>query len=327
MDENNENLGEFSVKQLKNNLKATLQKSGILGTVKAQIRQEFINSLSAKTHNKASNIDISDRILYSAVFQLLNDRKMVNSISVFLAETGLDPKNTLLSPNDLISMIKFNDLHKVLESLSNDPSGSTVEGTNLPPNMVKQKRFTILDLLMHFCTTITENNKEISTQTESAGPSAREALEESLHELRKSFLAGQKGREQTNTTIQERMIAYQRDCEKRVQNDVAMQVAHMRETEITRVRLEEASKARIEIDAMRKRLELDYARRLQALVDSEASMTRRISDQEQTAQRSLYDARQIMQREIDDLRSRESAASRKMDLEAQGVKMLELRLK
>lgn len=321
----------LSVKQMKANLQATLQKSKVLGTVKAQIRQEFINGLNSVNRaekSKASELDLSDRILYSCIFEVLSNRGMLNSISVFLAETGMDPKKSLISGTDVLPLIKYNQIAQTLRTLRDGKSLNQMEDVSLPTNLLEKKKITVLDVVMHYCTVNTDARREMSTQTESAGPTAREALEESLTALRKSFVASQQERGAADaSTIQERMIAFQRDCERRVQSDVALQVAHIRETELTRVRLEEAAKARTEMDALRKRLELDYSRRLQALVDSESAMAKRISDQEQSAQRSLYEARQQMQREIDELRAREGASARKQDLEAQGVKMLELRLR
>jgi hypothetical protein len=321
----------LSVKQMKASLQATLQKSKVLGTVKAQIRQEFINGLNSVNRAekpKATEIDLSDRILYSCIFEVLSNRGMLNSISVFLAETGMDPKKSLLSGTDVLPLIKYNEIAQTLRTLREGKSLNQIEDVSLPSNLVEKKKFTVLDVVMHYCTVNTGACKEMSTQTESAGPTAREALEESLVALRKNFSASQQERGAADaSTIQERMIAFQRDCERRVQSDVALQVAHIRETELTRVRLDEAAKARTEMDALRKRLELDYSRRLQALVESESAMAKRISDQEQSAQRSLYEARQQMQREIDELRARESGSARKQDLEAQGVKMLELRLR
>lgn len=321
---------DFSVKQLKANLKATLQKSGVLGSVKAQIRQEFINSLSARERNasgKLGDLTISDRILFSTVFELLNNRGLMNSVSVFLAETGLDPKHSLLSTGEVGQLIKLNEISSVLQKLQNGRSLNQLDSSLVDPAMVESRKLSVLDLLVRFCTTSRETHKDVGTQMEGGGQSAREALEESLQELRSSFRASQTDAPAAATTIQERMIAYQRDCERRLQSEVAAQVAHMRETELTRVRLEEAAKARTEMDALRKRLELDYARRLQAAVDSEAALSQRMADQEHSAQRGLYAARQQMQREIDELRAREAAATRRLELEAQGVKMLELRLK
>jgi hypothetical protein len=318
---------EFSVKQLKANLKTTLQKSGVLGTVKAQIRQEFINSLSAKkqqSENKSGDLTITDRVLFSSVFEFLSNRGLVSSISVFLAETGLDPKHTLLSAKEIAQLIKFNEISSVIKMVQQGQSINQLESQLVDPTVLADRKYTVLDLVVRFCITSREAHRDMGTQMESRGQSAREALEESLQELRNSVKPAP---DNSQNTIQERMIAYQRECERRLQSEVATQVAHMRETELTRVRLEEAAKARQEMDALRRRLELDYARRLQTVVDSEAALTQRIADQEQSAQRSLYAARQQMQREIDDLRNREAAATRKLELEAQGVRMLELRLK
>lgn len=328
-----DNEADFSVKQLKANLKTTLQNSGVLGTVKAQIRQEFIRSLSAKQQqigSKLGEISITDRVLYSAVFELLSNRGLVNSISVFLAETGLDPKQSILNVKEVTQLIKINEISSVLRSFQSTKSLNQLESEIVDPTMTESGKVTVLDLLVRFCTTSREVRKEICTQTEHGGLTAREALDETLQDLRNSFKASQSGATSsasTATTIQERMIAYQRDCERRMQSEVATQVAHMRETELTRVRLEEAAKARVESEALRRRLELDYARRLQTVVDSEAALALRIANQEQGAQRSLYEARQQMQREIEDLRAREAAATRRLELEAQGVRMLELRLK
>jgi hypothetical protein len=318
---------EFSVKQLKANLKTTLQKSGVLGTVKAQIRQEFINSLSAKkqhSENKLGDITITDRVLFSSVFEFLSNRGLMSSISVFLAETGLDPKHSLLNAKEIAQLIKFNEISSVIKMVQQGQSINQLESRLVDPTVLADRKYTVLDLVVRFCTTSREAHRDIGTQMESRGQSAREALEESLQELRNSVKPAP---DNSQNTIQERMIAYQRECERRLQSEVATQVAHMRETELTRVRLEEAAKARQEMDALRRRLELDYARRLQTVVDSEAALTQRIVDQEQSTQRSLYAARQQMQREIDDLRNREAAAMRKLELEAQGVRMLELRLK
>lgn len=321
---------EFSIKQLKASLKANLQKSGVLSTVKAQIRQEFINGLSSKSRNpgpKLGDLDLNDRLICSCVFEWFNNRSLVNTISVFLAETGLDPKKSILQNREIVQLIKFNEISSVLNAIRRKKSLNQLDNNLVDARMTEQDKTTVLDLMVRFCTSSQDLNKEIATQTEHGGQSAREALEESIRELRGSFLSAQRAGPTAEGTIQERMIAFQRDCERRVQSDVALQVAHIRETELTKVRLEEASKARLEMDALRKRLESDYARRLQAVVEGEATLTKKLADQELSAQRGLYEARQQMQREIDDLRGREAAAARKLELEAQGVRMLELRLK
>jgi hypothetical protein len=52
-----------------------------------------------------------------------------------------------------------------------------------------------------------------------------------------------------------------------------------------------------------------------------------MAERERQLQQTQYEARQHLQREIDELRSREKASARKVDLETQGLHTLELRLK
>jgi hypothetical protein len=173
-----------------------------------------------------------------------------------------------------------------------------------------------------------DNKKDVAIQTQSAGPGAREVLDDAIFSLRRAHTNNvEENLLQPARSIEERMVQFQRDCEKRMAADLATQVAHIRENETTRVRLEERAKAFEDFDNMRKAVEFEYNRRLQAHIDSEITSTKKLSEQEHSAQRTLYEARQLMQREIEDLRARESAAARKQELEAHGVRVLELRLK
>lgn len=288
---------EFSIKQLKHNLKDTLKKSGVLSTVKAQIRQEFINGLSSKNSAvKKDVMDITDRIIYSSIYHLMRNRQLLNSISVFTAESGLDPKLSLLSEEDIIRMVKFNALSKTFTALH---SGNSVNQYDdalvpMPPKMIEHRQTTALDLMVYFCLSSGDTKREISTQTEAGGASAREVLNDRIHELRNTYKVSREGELlNPSKTIEERMVAYQRDCERRLQSDVALQVAHIREHELARVRLEEAQKHRIESDNVRKTLEIDYNRRLQQHIDKEAQSAKRLSDQEHSTQRAMFESRQV----------------------------------
>ena len=199
MADENEN-ANFSVKQLKVNLKNTLKQSGVLSTVKAQIRQEFINGLSNKRNN--ASLSMSDRIMYSGVYHLLHNRRMVNTISVFTAEAGLDPKLSLLSENDIIHMVKFNGLsntyQKLQKSLNQDEEKHSNPLVNLnvstgAGNSNDTSRKSLLDVMMQFCLTASEGSKEMSVQTEVGGPSAREILDDRIHELRRTYMVSERG--------------------------------------------------------------------------------------------------------------------------------------
>lgn len=123
------------------------------------------------------------------------------------------------------------------------------------------------------------------------------------------------------------MLSFQRDCEERMRRDLEMQMKNFRENTAVKIRLEEAQKARLATESIRKDLEADYHRRLQSHMDRETEAAKRFAEQERQFNQSQYDARQIMQREIDELRNREQMAARKLELESQGLKILELRVK
>ncbi len=293
----NEN-ANFSVKQLKVNLKNTLKQSGVLSTVKAQIRQEFINGLTAKTRiNAALSLNMSDRIMYSSVYHLLRNRRLINSISVFSAESGLDPKLSLISEDDIVKMVKFNGLSSVYKIMQTGVSENQPAADSSSLTVTENNQKTLLDVMMQFCLSAGGGSKEISVQTETSGPSAREILDDRIHELRRTYQVSKEVQNlNPNKTIEERMVAFQRDCEKRLARDLEIQVTHVRENEIARVRLEEQSRAHEEMENMRKRLEFEYAKRLQAHIEVESDSAKRLVDQEHATQRALYENRQFMQR-------------------------------
>lgn len=220
----NENTN-FSVKQLRVNLKNTLQKSGVLSTVKAQIRQEFINGLTSKTRESApTSLDMNDRIMFSSVYHLLRNRRMVNTISVFSAESGLDPKLSIISEKDIVEMVKFNGLsrtYKYLESSIHATNSANTDSLNHP----EDDRKSLLDVMMKFCLSAGEGTKEMSVQTETGGPSAREILDDRIHELRRTYQVSKEVQMlNPNKTIEERMVLFQRDCEARLARDLDLQV-------------------------------------------------------------------------------------------------------
>ena len=149
-----------------------------------------------------------------------------------------------------------------------------------------------------------------------------------MHSLKTSFIARRDAEKAApSKSIEERMIHFERECEERYRRDFESYLNYMRETEISKVRLEETQKARIECDLIRKDLEKDYQKRLQEHSERESSSIRALSDKDRQMHQSQYEARQQMQREIDDLRSREKSGNRRIELESQGLQSLELRLK
>jgi hypothetical protein len=123
------------------------------------------------------------------------------------------------------------------------------------------------------------------------------------------------------------MIIFQKEMEERKNREVDIQVRYFRENEVSKIRSEEGAKARAAMEAMRQELEFDYNQRMKAHLEREQECMRRAKEQERLAQTNSYEARQQMMRELEEIRARESILSRKVDLESQGLKLLEIRLK
>ena len=98
--------------ELKKQLMNTLKSSGVLGSVKAQFRQEFINSLKGEPSESSrpsaiQNMDVRERMTYSMLFYFLKNRGMLNTLSVFSAESGVQPNTTLITEKDISQTLKF----------------------------------------------------------------------------------------------------------------------------------------------------------------------------------------------------------------------------
>lgn len=95
---------------------------------------------------------------------------------------------------------------------------------------------------------------------------------------------------------------------------------------MSRVRLEERSQARKELDNLRKELEDEYERRINSFKSREEETNRANMERERQIQLAQYETRQKLLREMDELRLREQAAAKKMELDSQGFRLLETRL-
>ena len=319
-----------TLKQLKINLKDALRKSGVLNSVKAQIRREFIVGLSDKLPSKtvapANGLDLRERLSLSILYHFLQQRGMTHSLSVFAAECGLDSKLAWLSELDIVRSLQFGTQTDVFKQVSDKEN--KVITVNGPLSHGRNSIFDVLlnNLSSHTGKAATDN----AAQTENSAHirSPRESLNYQMENLKTSYLSRREAERATPAkSIEERMIQFQRECEERYRKDSESYLNYMRETEISKVRIEEGQRARIETDKIREELEKDYNRRVQEHSEREISSIKASSDRDRLIQQNQYECRQQMQREIDDLRGREKAGIRKLDLESQGLQSLDLRLK
>ena len=110
----------LSLQELRSNLKATIRKSGVLDTVKAQIRREFITGLSKQigkpTLLSREHVDLRERIILSSVYHLFKNRNLSHSLSVYAAESGIDAKSFLLSEIDIVQALNLDNIDVLNDS-------------------------------------------------------------------------------------------------------------------------------------------------------------------------------------------------------------------
>jgi hypothetical protein len=301
-----------SLKMLKSNIKDALKKSGVLCSVKAQVRREFINNLvpggGLVSGEAASQLGAQELLFRCAVFHFLRAQKCDYTLSVYTAECGVAARE-MLSEAEVAAKLHLG------ESRSGPASGS---GGSSPLEVVMKELSRRTEAV---CV-------EAGTQSDYSGTGIREMLDSRMSDIARTY-ESKKEQERLfpSRGIEEKMLAFQRDCEKKMQEDLASQLSSMRDVELARVRLEEAHKARLELEAVRTELEQSFERRMLAQAGREADSLRAAADRERSLQQAQFEARQRLQRELDDLRAREQNVSKKAELDTHGLAVFESRLK
>ena len=113
-------------KRLKQSLRKSLEESGALNNVKAQIRKDFIENMLDKSRPRLSSntekkkMDLQSRIALSSVYHMLKKRELKHSLSVFSAECGLDGKNAVLSEMDVVRALNVAKESEVFTEIASE---------------------------------------------------------------------------------------------------------------------------------------------------------------------------------------------------------------
>ena len=207
-----------SVKELRSNLKEALRKSGALNSVKAHIRKEFICGLSQSKTTRSKGVDnsLKTQLEYSIIYHHLNKIGFSHSLSVFVAESGLDTPRTL-TESDILSTLRVGNSKSIVKK--------NKSGVYISEDSNEVSSVSVLERILDAVSSAFRNTVECSVQTETAGPGVRELLDNQIRELQTSYLSRREAeRLLPSKTIEERMIAYQRDCEARMRQELESQV-------------------------------------------------------------------------------------------------------
>jgi len=328
----------LSLQELRANLKATIRKSGVLDTVKAQIRREFITGLSKQigkpTLTSKEHVDLRERVVLSSVYHLLRNRNLPHSLSVYAAESGIDAKSFLLSEVDIVQALNLDNINIFNDTFIKNQSSSSILQSKKAINNNENITKSVVDVIIDYCCSYSKTNNTIEssslqgTDKANDGVGPVDILDKHLKEMRQTYVERQrKEEEEPNRTLEERMIIFQRDCEARYKRELELKLQAMKESEIIKIREELLLASQQEADAMRRNMDAEYKHLMKKYADQETTLKQEYLEREQKLERKEYEARQALQQELNSLKLKDESANRKMEYEEQGLRMLELRVK
>eukprot|EP01031_Cornospumella_fuschlensis_P043615 gene43615-53336_t len=233
-DENSEDTvsDEVSYEKFHKLFHDSLHSSRVLNSVQAFLRKQVISKLSANPVLKSKamptgEIPIVDRMLFSSLHDLLKHRGYHVTLSLLMAETGMEKSNNLIKETDMVKFIHLPALRQhYLTKLADKSAPSSC----------------MLDIVFKYLFQPEAHNatmKEMSCQTDGYGPNYRDVLNKDIrsiyqtykHETENRFVASRRG-------LDDFLHKYKQDLEKEYEQKLEAQFAIWKELEITKARAE-----------------------------------------------------------------------------------------
>ena len=130
-----------------------------------------------------------------------------------------------------------------------------------------------------------------------------------------------------SVAVEERILCYQRQLEERFRNELALEKARFKETELAAMRAEERETCRQEIEKRRKEMERTYRVKHDALVERERNAADRLQQQQSISERETFAQRQSILEEIEVVRQRETELRRAAEINEREKQVLDERVK
>jgi len=121
-------------------------------------------------------------------------------------------------------------------------------------------------------------------------------------------------------SLEQRMLKYKQECEARFSNDLQREVRRLKEFEVSRIRIEEASKYRDKMEAFRQEMENLHLDKVRELKTREENALERIRNREVELEKAAYAHRQSVLKEEETMRYREADVKKTVEMELYVVK-------
>ena len=286
----------LSDRQFKRKVFEELQNAGTIEGLKGNLRSRLVGVLQRRDPNVFAGSGPGQQSLWqraanSLYVEYLASQNYTYSLSVFQPECGLTNQQVMTR----------DELSRVLSlggSIASYLPKSPVDGSE-PPLLLK--------LLQGVADMGGVNTRrEMQTQTDDFDNNTSLALRmqqiDEMHER-----AVETERLAPLRDAEERMSAFQKECEARLRAEMDEQVRRVRDYEVGQARLEEAAKHRRHLADAREELERVHAERLRKLRAREESQVERVRSAEAALERAAYDHRQRLAAEHETLRAAKDA--------------------
>jgi len=279
-DNNNDDGNHLSLTQLKTLVRTKLRESGAIDDILGQLRGHLLRPLARANFQEdqqaqpRSAMSLENMVLNSLVADFLRHQNFRQTLAVFLPESHMLIQQHVLSRHDLVETLMF------AQGEDRDERKSLLHALLLPFRRAKQ------------ASVPPSFSSHTQTQTEAA----------------------------TTTTLtpplyhhhhhEERLRRLQQECEARAQKELAAEMAHFRETELTHLRLEAAAKHRRELLIVREEMQATQDRRVEQAWAQAKEEERRVHARLQAGEAAQFEARQAVLRDMQAMRRREEEVER-----------------
>ncbi|XP_035682047.1 oral-facial-digital syndrome 1 protein homolog [Branchiostoma floridae] len=312
----------MSAEDLRQQLYHTFKERGLLDSLKSQLRNKLITELrsSGRSERVPRPVEIPEggSLLHRAANSLVADHLQKCSydytLSVFLPESGIS-RDQLLTTSDFLQLLRVHPQSKVHKSLIGKLPGSS-------------KGF-LWQLLCELTSALPQGlTEDIGCQTDATTLPPSASLNDKLRSVDERFSVQRDQLAASSAlTIEDRMLSFQRKVDERARSQVKQEVAHFKETELVRMKLEEKEKTRREMDAMRRELEQEYRTKSDALLARERNAIERLQKQQEIQDKEMHAQRQAILEELETVRNREAQARREAEVNDRAVQIEQDKMK
>lgn len=280
-------------------------------------------------HKGGQKLSLEDRAVRSLILNYLKASSMTHTISVFAPESGV--KESPLSPEECLKSLGVSELSGAYK----DVIEAKGEGSDPPLKRVLDcfgamshaRAVTSAGSVAAAGESSSMSSSQVPLHKGGDFPTAQESLTQKLIALQEQHeKALHHTRVNPDKSFEEKMLAFHKECEDRLSKQMQRDLERFRQHDIDMMRLEEQSKFRAELQALRSEMKAEYDLRVQKAEEVKDRKLQNARLQSQQLEAAQYQARQEVVRELDMVRRREIDSRRELDVRKRALELDEQRL-